>query len=88
MISVVAVLVWVISSTTVTGPPGVNLAALGHDGQSDVYRVPSGVVSPGGAVTIRFRTAADGVERAAVAADAAGGPSGVVLSGRARDVPL
>jgi glycosidase len=62
MISVVAVLAWVISSTTVTDPPGVNLAALGHDGQSDVYRVPSGVVSPGGAVTIRFRTAADGVD--------------------------
>lgn len=62
MISMVAVLVWAISSATVTGPPGINLAALGHDGQSDVYRVPTGVVSPGGAVTVRFRTAADDVD--------------------------
>ena len=62
MISVIAVFVWAISSATVTGPPGVNLAALGHDGQSDVYRVPTGVVSPGDAVTVRFRTAADDVD--------------------------
>jgi glycosidase len=62
MISVIAVFVWAISSATVTGPPGVNLAALGHDGQSDVYRVPTGVVSPGEAVTVRFRTAADDVD--------------------------
>ncbi|MGH3670232.1 MAG: glycoside hydrolase family 13 protein, partial [Pseudonocardiaceae bacterium] len=43
-------------------PPGINLAALGHDGHSDIYRVPAGVVSPGGTVTIRFRTAADGAD--------------------------
>lgn len=62
MISVVAVFAWAISSTMVTGLPGVNLAALGHDGQSDVYRVPTGVVSPGDPVTVRFRTAADDVD--------------------------
>lgn len=44
------------------GPPGIDLTALGHDAHSDVYRAPAGVVSPGGAVTVRFRTAVDGAD--------------------------
>lgn len=40
----------------------IDLAALGHDGQSEIDRTPTGVISPGNAVTIRFRTAADGVD--------------------------
>ncbi|GAA1662334.1 alpha-amylase family glycosyl hydrolase [Fodinicola feengrottensis] len=41
---------------------GIDRAALGHDGQSDVYRVPAGTVAPGSAATVRFRTAADNVD--------------------------
>ena len=40
-------------------PATINIAALGHDGHSDVYRVPFGTVSPGDKVTLRFRTAHD-----------------------------
>ncbi len=62
VIAVVAVLACATGSVALPGPTGINLAALGHDGQSDLYRVPSGVVSPGGAVTVRFRTITDGVD--------------------------
>jgi len=41
---------------------GIELAALGHDAHSDVYRVPAGVVSPGDTVTLRFRTASQGAD--------------------------
>jgi glycosidase len=72
-IAVVATVVWAVGAVAVTAPvhaippaapvtAGVDLAVLGHDGQSDIYRVPTGVVSAGGAVMIRFRTAADGVD--------------------------
>jgi hypothetical protein len=39
---------------------GIEVAALGHEAHSDVYRIPAGVVSPGNTVTIRFRTATQG----------------------------
>lgn len=70
VIVLVTTVAYLIGTVTLTSPAqpatmsaaGIDLAALGHDGHSDVYRVPAGVVSPGEAVTIRFRSAVDGAD--------------------------
>ncbi|MBV8995939.1 MAG: hypothetical protein JO287_20050, partial [Pseudonocardiales bacterium] len=41
---------------------GIELAALGHDAHSDVYRIPAVVVAPGATETLRFRTASQGAD--------------------------
>jgi len=47
------------ATAVAASPATIDTAALGHDGHSDVYRVPFGTVSPGDKVTLRFRTAHD-----------------------------
>jgi glycosidase len=62
-VAVACAIGWVLTACPAQAvSPGVNLAALGHDGHSDIYRIPAGVVSPGETVTVRFRTAADGAD--------------------------
>lgn len=51
-----------VASAPVVAATVVDRVTLGHDGQSEVYRVPAGTVRPGEPVIVRFRTGADDVD--------------------------